>query len=91
MATVSGGGGEEGDDGVNSAVAALNIKGKFQKKKPDCSSHGKSSNSTNNCGVGGGSSGGDGGLSYFVCDRHWKYGEKAYRCDLPNCCQWQGN
>ena len=33
MATVSGGGGEEGDDGVNSAVAALNIKGKFQKKK----------------------------------------------------------
>ena len=33
MAAVSGGGGEEGDDGVSSAVAALNIKGKFQKKK----------------------------------------------------------
>ena len=42
-------------------------------------------------GKGGGSSGGgssSGGKSYFICDRHWKYGAKAFRCDAPNKCQW---
>ena len=42
-------------------------------------------------GGGGGGNGGSGGKNYFICNRHWKYGEKAYKCDLPKKCQWQGN
>ena len=24
-----------------------------------------------------------GSKSYFICDWHWRYGSKAYRCDAP--------
>ena len=90
MAALPGNGGDKEDDRVSAAVVALNIKSKFQKKKKDHGSHSKQGSSSSS-GSGGNSLGGDGGRSYFVRDRHWKYIEKAYRCDLTTHCQWQGN
>ena len=74
------------DTELAEAVAALAVKagrGKFgggKKKQDGDSPHPGSS--------GGGKSSSGGGRSYFVCDRHWRYGAKAYRCDAPQKCQW---
>ena len=75
------------DEDQAEAVAALAVrpnKAGFRGKKKEAPRGGGSGN-------GGGSSGGGssgGGKSYFICDRHWKYGAKAFRCDAPNKCQW---
>ena len=72
------------DEDLAEAVAALAVcanKAGFRGKKKEVSRGGGSGSSS-----GGGSSGG--GKSYFICDRHWKYGAKAFRCDAPNKCQW---
>ena len=80
------------DEVLAEAVAALDLKGrKFQKNKQEKTGGTRSGGGSSNNSGGGGKSGGDGGHSYFVFDRHWKYGEKAYRCDVPARCQWQGN
>ena len=82
------------------AVAALGIKtGKagFKGKKKEGFS--KSSGGAGGGGAGGGGAGGGGtggsgsggGRSYFICDRHWKYAAKAFRCDAPGKCQWSEN
>ena len=79
------------DTELAEAVAALAVragKGKFgggKKKQDGDSSHSGSGGGGKS---GGGKSGGGGGRSYFVCDRHWQYGSKAYRCDAPQKCQW---
>ena len=79
------------DTELAEAVAALAVKagrGKFgggKKKQDGDSSHPGSSGGGKS---GGGKSGSGGGRSYFVCDRHWRYGTKAYRCDAPQKCQW---
>ena len=87
VAAVSGDIGDGEEEEFAEAVAALNIKGKkFQHKKAD-----KGGAKPGGGGSSSNASGGDGGRNYFVCDRHWKYGEKAYRCDIPSHCQWQGN
>ena len=77
------------DTELAEAVAALAVKagkGKFGggKKKQDGDSHHPGSGGKS----GGGKSSSGGGRSYFVCDRHWRYGAKAYRCDAPQKCQW---
>ena len=76
---------------LEEAVAALNIKGgrdsfrpKRQEKPGNTAAAGGGTSS-------GGGGSGSGGKSYFICNRHWKYGEKAYKSDLPKKCQWQGN
>ena len=79
------------DTELAEAVAALTVKagkGKFGggKKKLDGDSHHPGSGGSGRSG--GGKSGSGGGKSYFVCDRHWRYGAKAYRCDAPQKCQW---
>ena len=76
---------------LEEAVAALNIKGGRDSFRPK-----RQEKPGNNAAAGGGTSsggggGGSGGKSYFICNCHWKYGEKAYKCDLPKKCQWQGN
>ena len=83
----------EDNIGLEEAVTALNLKGgrdnfrpKWQQKPSNNAATGGSTSSS-----GGVSSSGGGGKSYFICNRHWKYGEKAYKCDLPKKCQWQGN
>ena len=83
----------EDNIGLEEAVTALNLKGgrdnfrpKRQQKPSNNAATGGSTSSS-----GGVSSSGGGGKSYFICNRHWKYGEKAYKCDLPKKCQWQGN
>ena len=79
------------DTELAEAVAALAVragKGKFgggKKKQDRDSSHSGSGGGGKS---GGGKSGSGGGRSYFVCDRHWQYGSKAYRCDAPQKCQW---
>ena len=74
------------DTELAEAVTALAVKagkGKFGggKKKQD-------GDSPHPGGGGGGKSSSGGGRSYFVCDRHWRFGAKAYRCDAPQKCQW---
>ena len=84
------------DTELAEAVAALAVragKGKFgggKKKQDGDSSHSGSGGGGKSGGgkSGGGKSGSGGGRSYFVCDRHWQYGSKAYRCDAPQKCQW---
>ena len=84
------------DTELAEAVAALAVragKGKFgggKKKQDGDSSHSGSGGGGKSGGgkSGGGKSGSGGGRSYFVCDRHWQYGTKAYRCDAPQKCQW---
>ena len=80
------------------AVAALGMKsgkGKFNGsgggKKGDGNNSGGGSGGGASSGSGGGTSsgGGSAGKSYFICDRHWRYGGKAYHCDAPSKCQWQ--
>ena len=73
-------------------MAALNLKRggrsfnnkKKRMEKGTCNSSGggtqRSSHSNS------GKSGRNGGHSYFICNRHWKFWEGAYRCDAPNCC-----
>ena len=73
------------DEDLAEAVATLAVranKAGFRGKKKEAPRGGGSGNGSS----GGGSSGG--GKSYFICDRHWKYGAKAFRCDAPNKCQW---
>ena len=59
---------------LDSTVAALAVKAGNKK------SGGQSAT-----GSGGASS--SGGKSYFICDRHWRYGTKAFCCDTPKKCQ----
>ena len=82
------------------AVAALGIKtGKagFKGKKKEGFSKGSGGAGGGGAGGGGtggggtGGSGSGGGRSYFICDRHWKYAAKAFRCDAPGKCQWSEN
>ena len=74
------------------AVAALAVKsgkGKFNNSSKKTSNNsGGGSGGGASSGSGGGAASG-GGKSYFICDRHWRYGGKAYRCDAPSKCQWQ--
>ena len=68
------------DEELAEAVGALAVKagkGKFADNKK---SGGQSAT-----GSGGASS--SGGKSYFICDRHWRYGTKAFCCDTPKKCQ----
>ena len=79
------------DEELVEGVAALAVKagkGKFGggKKKQDGDSH--HSGSGGKSSGGGGKSTSGGGKSYFVCDRRWRYGAKANRCDAPQKCQW---
>ena len=72
-------------------VAALAVKagkGRFKGGKKTSNNSGGGSGGGANSGSGGGAASG-GGKSYFICDRHWRYGGKAYRCDAPSKCQWQ--
>ena len=77
------------------AVVALGIKtGKagFKGKKKEGFSKGSGGAGGGGAGGGGtGGSGSGGGRSYFICDRHWKYAAKAFRCDAPGKCQWSEN
>ena len=78
------------DEDLAEAVAALDVranKGGFRGKKKEAPRSGGSGNSGGSGSSGGGSS--SGGKSYFICDRHWKYGAKAFQCDAPNKCQWK--
>ena len=82
------------DEDLAEAVAALAVKsskGKFSDGKKGGGSGGGGSGggagSGSSCGAGSG--GGSGVKSYFICDRHWQFGGKAYRCDAPSKCQWQ--
>ena len=71
------------DEELAEAVGALAVKagkGKFADNKK---SGGQSATG------GGGASSGGGGGSYFICDRHWRYGTKAFRCDTPKKCPWR--
>ena len=79
------------DEALAKVVAALNLRNKKFQKSKERSNGAKSAGSGNNSGGSGNKTAGDGGCNYFVCDRHWKYGEKAYCCDVPAKCQWQGN
>ena len=74
------------------ALAVRSGKPNFQKKKQESGgqSSGRGGGSSGGGNSSGGSSGGGGGKSYFICDRHWKHGAKAYRCDNPKSCQWGG-
>ena len=77
------------DEDLAEAVAALAVranKAGFHGKKKEAPCSGGSGNSGGSGSSGSGSSGGC--KSYFICDRHWKYGAKAFRCDAPNKCQW---
>ena len=77
------------------AVAALGVKsGKagFKGKKKEGFSRSSGGASGGGAAGGGASgSGSGGGRSYFICDRHWKYAAKAFRCDAPGKCQWAEN
>ena len=89
-------GGTEKDclEDLGEAVATLNFRGgQSNNKRPqEKGSSGRPKESgQNNGGGNGGGKGGDKGRSYFICNRHWKFGEKAFRCDAPQQCQWQGN
>ena len=73
------------------AVASLAVKsgkGKFNGSKKTSNNSGGGSGGGANSGSGGGAAS-EGGKSYFICDKHWRYGGKAYRCDAPSKCQWQ--
>ena len=85
------------DDEFGASLAALAVRGGksgFQKKKQESGGQGSgrgggsSGGGSSGGGNSSGSGGGGGGKSYFVCDRHWKHGAKAFRCDNPKSCQW---
>lgn len=77
------------------AVAALGVKsgkaGFKGKKKEGFSRSSGGASGGGAAGGGAGGSGSGGGRSYFICDRHWKYAAKAFRCDAPGKCQWAEN
>jgi len=95
--TVAAIGGAEEDclEDLGEAVAALNFRGgqsnSRQSQARSNSGRPKENKQHNGGGGNGGGGGGDKGRSYFICNRHWKFGEKAFRCDAPQKCQWQGN
>ena len=80
------------DEDLAEAVAALAVranKAGFRGKKKEAPRSGGGSSGGGSSGGGSSGSGSSGGgKSYFICDRHWKYGAKAFRCDTPNKCQW---
>ena len=80
-----------------SVLAAFRPQFKNNKKKDNQKAGGGSSNSSGPS-SGGGGGGGPGGRGAgrskpmkMICDRHFRFGDAAYRCDSPATCAWAEN